>query len=297
MKPCWPPHQVTERAQAWLGTLVSIRVDGLPRLEAHAAINAAFKEIKLVHQLMSFHQPGSDVSRLNREASSRPVKVHPYTLEVLEQAMALSTATNGCFDTSVGAELVRWGWLPNPLNDVELPNGTWRDIEINADRTVRFRRPVWIDLGGIAKGYAVDRAAGSLREKGVVRAVVNAGGDIRVLGQQSERIALGLDIPSEFLPIVELADGSIASSSGHHQRLTAKCLFGPHFDGVDRSPTPANRFVCVLAERCMIADALTKVVMADGPDSAPLLRQFGASAYLLDAGTGWQSVNSGMDGA
>lgn len=296
MKLC-SPHPVTERAQPWLGTLVSIRVEGLPPEDAHRAIGAAFHEVQLVHRLMSFHQPQSDVSRLNREGSIRPITVHPHTFEVLKQAIALSAATNGCFDISVASELVRWGWLPEPITGAELPQGTWRDIELNAGGTVRFRRPLWIDLGGIAKGYAVDRAADCLHQHGVAFAVVNAGGDIRVVGKQSEHIALGLDLPTEALPVVELSDGSIASSSGHRQRLIAKRSCGPHVDGMHRTPVSAHRFACVLAERCMIADALTKAVMANGVDSAAPLRKFGASAHLFDAGEGWQSVNGGMDRA
>lgn len=290
------PHQATSRAQPWLGTLVSIRVEGLPPADAHLAISAAFQEVALIHRLMSFHERASDVSQLNREASVRPVQVHPQTFEVLSQSLALSAMTDGCFDISVGAELVRWGWLPRPTNGTDFPDGSWRDIEIYPDRTVSFRRPLWIDLGGIAKGYAVDRAIGCLRAQGVARAIVNAGGDIRVLGQESEQIALGLDISTEGFPVIELADGSIASSSGHGQRLIAKRSHGPHVNGLCRSSSSGDRFVCVLAETCMVADALTKVVMAIGLDSAGPLRQLEASAHLFNAVSGWHSVNSGMGG-
>ena len=289
------PHPVTERARPWLGTLVSIRAEGVPRDEAHAAISAAFREIELVHQLMSFHSPDSDVSRLNRNRSAGPVAVHPYTFEVLQQAIALSAVTDGCFDISVAAELVRWGWLPRPSITDVFPHGSWRDIELLADGSVKFHQPLWIDLGGIAKGYAVDRAARCLQRHGIPHAVVNAGGDIRVVGPQSEWIALQLDLPTQDVPVMELADGSIASSSGDRQRRESGHLHGPHVDRLHRSSAAAGRFVCVLAEQCTVADALTKVVIATGPDGIATLRSYNASAHLFDAGTGWQSLNVAMD--
>jgi thiamine biosynthesis lipoprotein len=155
---------------------------------------------------------------------------------------------------------------------------------------------LWIDLGGIAKGDAVDRATECLRSWGAANTVVNAGGDIRVSGQHVEQIALDIESPIDALPVVELAGGSIASSSGHQQRRVYRGqLRGPHVDGALRSPSPTDRFVCVLAERCIVADALTKVVMAEGRNSAPLLMEFGASAHLHDPLAGWQHIEAEME--
>lgn len=295
MKSC-SANPVIERAQPWLGTVVTIRVEGLPPSRAHAAIEAAFAEIATVHRLMSFHQADSDISRLNRGGSGRPVEVHPYTLEVLQWAMTISTYTKGCFDVSVGAELVEWEMLPPPAGAACLPEGCWRDIEIRPDGHVTFHRPVWIDVGGIAKGYAVDRAMECLRGRGATQAVVNAGGDIRVHGRESELIGLKLEFPMNPMPVLELADGSVASSSGHRQRRWRGNGFrGPHLHGVHRSPAPTDRFVSVLAERCVVADALTKVVMAEGRSSLEFLQAFGASAHLYDPGGGWQSLQGGAE--
>ncbi|HLH04163.1 MAG TPA: FAD:protein FMN transferase [Bryobacteraceae bacterium] len=294
MKSCSLPT-VTERAQPWLGTLVSIRVEGLPASDAHPAISAAFQEIEQIDRLMSFHRSESDVSRLNRDGSVRRIPVDARTLTVLQQAIALSQRTSGCFDVTIGAELVSWGWLPQPVGANALTGGTWRDVEIHRDHTVSLRRPVWIDFGGIAKGYAVDRAIECLRAQGIARAVVNAGGDIRVLGQECEPIAVGVEVFAESIPIIELADGSIASSGRSCQRDIPERVCGPHVDGLSRRPISRERFVCVLAESCMIADALTKVVMAMGSGSRPILGEFGAAAHLWDASTGWQSLNPAME--
>ncbi len=287
-------NRLTERAQPWLGTLVSIRVEGLPQAEAHAAIDAAFADVAAVHRLMSFHDTESDVSRLNREATLRPMNVHPWTYLVLEMAQQISWASNGCFDVSVGAKLVEWGLLPSPVGACEAPSGSWREIELLPDSHVMFHRPLWIDLGGIAKGFAVDRATQRLSDCGAKHSVVNAGGDIRVQGAITEYIRLGTDSLSEPMPVLQLSDGSIAGSSGYNQRIRREGRWcGPHVIATTHDPMSTDRFVCVIANQCMVADALTKVVMAEGAGSTELLREFGASAHVHDPGSGWQHVEVG----
>jgi thiamine biosynthesis lipoprotein len=274
-----------------MGTLVSLRVKGLSVAEAHRAIDAAFDEVATVHRLMSFYEEDSDVGRLNRARAGQPVEVHPFTLDVLKCALAIADSSDGCFDISVATELVKWRLLPRPYGAAgsrRHPKGTWRDIELLPDGRVIFHRPLWVDLGGIAKGYAVDRVAERLRASGATQAVVNAGGDIRVMGRNAERIGLELEFPLDPRPVLELTEGSVASSSGHrHRRTHQGRVCGPHVHGVRRSAAPTDRFVCVVAERCIVADALTKVVMADGAHCADMLREFKAAAHLHDPFGGW----------
>jgi thiamine biosynthesis lipoprotein len=289
-------NPVTERAQPWLGTLVSIRVEGLSVSWAHRAIDKAFQEVATVHRLMSFHEMSSDVSRLNQDGARQPVSVHAYTLEVLKLALEIAARSDGVFDVSVGAELVKWGLLPRPAGGPDAAAGTWRDIEVRRDGRVTFLRPLWIDLGGIAKGYAVDRAVECLRTWGASQAVVNAGGDLRAHGPRKERVGLKVEPWDDSVPVVEVRDGSVASSSGHRNRRWLRGrLRGPHVHGVQRCPAPTDRFVCVVAESCVVADALTKVVMAEGPRSAHVLRRFGASAYLHDPHRDWQRLGGGRE--
>jgi FAD:protein FMN transferase len=294
-------NPVVERAQPWLGTLVSMRVEGLEPAQANKAIDAAFEEIATVHRLMSFHEESSDVSRLNRSGALGAMPVHPYTFEVLQCAQKIAARSEGCFDISVGVELVEWQLLPSPSGAAIPPKGSWRDIEILSDSRVIFHRPLWIDLGGIAKGYAVDKATECLRACGAEHSVVNAGGDIRVQGRNLELIRLGF-VPAdkeqrpETVPVLELTDASVASSSGLlRQHRHSGRLCGPHVDGVSRSPAPVDRFVCVVAEQCVIADALTKVVMASGADSRELLRQCGATAHMYDPSDGWKHLAAEME--
>lgn len=287
MPSCSPPP-VVERARPLLGTRVAIRVHGLPEAHAHQAIDAAFREIAQVHARMSFHEPGSDLSRLNREAFRGPVPVDRRTRAVLGWAQRIARGSRGAFDITVAAQLVRWGILPPPADPSWRgrpdPRGSWRDVELLPDGTVRFHRRVWIDLGGIAKGYAVDRAIACLRGWGAPQCSVNAGGDLRVLGPRMERVRLDwAPRAARALPILELQNGSVASSGGAADRA-------PHVHGRRRRPVGRRSFVSVVARRCVIADALTKVVLADGAGSESVLRRFGASAHLFRPGRGWDTV-------
>lgn len=281
------------RARPLLGTRVDIRVDDLAEAEAHAAIDAAFAAIADVHRLMSFHEPDSDVSRLNRGASAGPVAVDPRTFAVLTFAQEIAAASQGAFDICVGARLVDWGFLPSPDAPATDPAATWRDITLESPNLVGFARPLWIDLGGIAKGYAVDMGLKAMALPADVQCVINAGGDLRVAGPHAERIALRVPrlaeiLAKEGIPAIEIADGSLASSSGwEHAREHQGATVGPHVDGVSGGSASTNRFVSVTAADCMTADALTKVVMAAGVGSEPVLRRYGAAAYMYEAGGGW----------
>jgi thiamine biosynthesis lipoprotein len=269
-----------------LGTLVAIRVYDLPEDAAHRAIDAAFAEIAATEQIMSFHRPDSDVSRLNREAYCEPVRVSPHTLLVLQLAQYFAAATNGVFDITTAAQLVDWGLLPRPDGLVPPdPHASWRDILVCTNGEVSFSRPLWVDLGGIAKGYAVDRAIVSLARHRVRRCCVNAGGDLRVLGAPAERIALRTaGRPAPLAAVVDLENGSLASSGASLANLPLV----PHVDGSNRRPVPSGQFVCVVAESCAVADALTKPVLALGARCVAVLRRFGATAHFLGADGGWR---------
>jgi thiamine biosynthesis lipoprotein len=281
-----------ERARPGLGTIVVVRASAGDPQCARVAVDAAFAEIARVHGLMSFHESQSDLSRLNREAFVHDVPVDVRTFEVLRFALELAEASDGAFDPTVAAQAVAAGVLPRPDSPISPdPEASWRDVELDAARrAVRFRMPLWLDLGGIAKGYAVDLALDTLRGAGCVQASVNAGGDLRIFGPEAELIHLrcGLEAP-EVLPVVELQDAAAASSGSRRDQAFAA---GLHLDGRTRAPVPPNRFVTLVAPTCMAADALTKPVMAQGDASAGLLRHYGAAAYLLDEALDWTSFGT-----
>jgi thiamine biosynthesis lipoprotein len=276
----------TRRARPLLGTLVEIRVDGVAESRALAAIGAAFGEIADVHRLMSFHADGSDIARINRDAAKEAVAVDARTLEVIALALEFARTSGGRFDPTIAAELVAWNLLPRP-RDAPAPEAgaDWRDIGVLPNGSIRSAKPVWIDLGGIAKGYAVDRAIERLESLGITEACVNAGGDLRRIGCGSEAVHIRSPLPPH-RPVraLMLGQGSVASSGGYFEcRRHLGRLVGPHVDGVTRMSLPVNTSVSVVAERCVVADALTKIVMSDVDAARPLLDAWNAEACVYDA--------------
>lgn len=273
------------RARPLLGTLVEVAVhDPLPRADAEQAIARAFAAVARVHALMSYHDPRSELSRLNREGYAGPVPVSDETWQVLSAALQLSAASGGLFDVTVAPPLARAGFLPRHACDPPASrHGSWRDIELLPDRRVRLARRVRIDLGGIAKGFAVDRAIAALREAGVVSGEVNAGGDLRVLGRPTHSLYLRHpEQPTHLLPVTS-RHAAAATSAGYFQsRDLGGRVRCPIVHPGTRTLCDACRSVTVFADQCLVADGLTKVLYTDPARGQAMLGPFRARAVILE---------------
>lgn len=247
------------RARPLLGTLVEIRASAEP-----AAVADAFEAVAQAHALMSFQDPASELSRLNREAWREPVLVHPWTWRVLAAALWLHAHSDGAFDCTV-----REDNADARMDAVVLMSG----------RRVRFTRRLRLDLSGIAKGFAVDRALDRLRRSGT-RAVVNAGGDLRVFGPEAEPVAVrDPDLPHATRPLGMLSNGAFATSAPYYSEHEGHWSVRDPRDG---SSPRRYRSVSVLAPTCLRADALTKVVWLRGVEAAqPMLARLRAEAIVL----------------
>lgn len=279
--------------QMHLGTVVEISGHGASHSIVSAGINAAFQEVARIHRLMSFHSEDSDVSKLNRSGAQGVVTVDPRTVAVLSAACEVSRLSDGIFDVTVAPQLVSTGHLPRPPSAcAPSSDASWRDIEIVAEDTVVFHRPLWIDLGGIAKGFAVDQAFEVCLRQQLDDCLINAGGDIRISHGITGSVML--DVPSgdtNTSGCVELTGGSIASSCGWpNATLQNEELIGCHFNGATGSRVDPTRFVSVLAERCMVADALTKVVLVMGERALPVLSACSATAFAYEKCGGWEQI-------
>ncbi len=277
------------RARPLLGTFVEIRSAGASPGVVEQAVDAAFAAIAKVQRLMSFHDAASDVSRLNREAFNHSVVVDPWTYEVLETALALHRQSIGAFDIAVAPALQELGMLP--FNEGErdvgrIARATSGAIELLPDNRVRFHHPATrIDLGGIAKGFAVDRALDVLREQSQSHGLVNAGGDLATFGSFPETVALR-DPRNPCNPIgnIAIANEALASSGRLFNPFeTADALGSAAIDPATQKPTTEIAGASVRAPSCVIADALTKVVMITGERAAQLLSQYRADALMMMA--------------
>jgi FAD:protein FMN transferase len=268
------------RAQPWLGTLVEISV---PPGAPPEAVSAAFCAIARVHKLMSFHDRASDVSRFNRAQAGESIDIDPATWAVLQLAEEVGRVSGGHFDIACAPRLVEWQLLPAPeaSSPVFHPASTVLALE-DAGR-VRKLAPAWIDLGGIAKGYAVDLAVAALQAAGVDGGCVNAGGDLRVFGPEQWPVTVRAPAaPRRAGTQLLLHEEAMATSGSYfsareHQRGLVSALV----DARDGTPLTAPRSASVRAPRCVLADALTKVVLASGDPEHAALAAFGASAFII----------------
>jgi FAD:protein FMN transferase len=304
-----PTVDSIRRARPLLGTFVDIFACGRERAKLECAVDDAFQAVEKVHRLMSFHERDSDVSRLNREAHTKPIKVDPWTFRVLEVSLALYGQSKGVFDISIAPTLQRLGLLPGAPQKRDAV-ATWHDwraresglgIGLIADEKVRFHRgDVKIDLGGIAKGFAVDRAIDVLQHHGIPTGLVNAGGDLYALGIAPHTIHIRNPWkPGELLCEIQICNEALASSGRTFDPLFS-CTPGASaiIDPQLRKPVASSRGVTVRAPSCVIADALTKVVLIQGETAIPVLNHYNASALfvLSDGGVrcspGWKGLSN-----
>jgi thiamine biosynthesis lipoprotein len=256
-----------KRAQPLLGTFVEIGLAGASVAKMNAAASRAFAVIANIDRLMSFHKEISDLSRINRAAANEWVTVHAHTRKVLAMADIFFRASNGVFDVRRGATAREMKLAP---------------LEISG-RRVRKSGAFVLDLGGIAKGYAVDLAVNALKRAGMKSGLVNAGGDLRAFGSEEWPIAVRHPAsPGTALALFPLRSGAMATSAAYFSRRRE-----------DRKWNAAlkKRSVTVVSPTCMLADGLTKIV-ALAPKTAPqTLRQYRSHAFVIGENGVLKGVN------
>jgi thiamine biosynthesis lipoprotein len=248
---------------------------------AKRAFDEVFAEFTRLETLMSTWIAESDVSRVNREAGVRPVAVSADVRDVLNTARQMSEWTNGKFDVTFGALSGLWkfdhdqdGVIPD-MREVRrrLPLIDYRAIQIDdaAGTVFLARKGMSMHLGGIGKGYAVDRAAAILRLRGVRDFMVQSGGDIYVGGMKDRRPwRLGIQDPrgttGRSFAELDLSDGTF-STSGDYERTFVKNGRRYHhiLDPATGEPARGTRSVTIVSNRAVLADGLSTGVFILGP--------------------------------
>lgn len=264
------------RNQPLLGTFVEIDISAdVPDQDLIAFSNLAFAEIRRIQGLMSFHEGTSELSAINGNAHKAAMELSPDMAFVIDFALQLSRATTGAYDIAIGHELMHRGGLPALFPHSEA--GTYLDIQFDG-ATLSFRRRLALDLGGIAKGYAVDKAFETVlaAAPNLQQLTINAGGDMRIYNwqEQTAQIRLPSKRKRDFVPVP--------------MRASALATSAPLFAGKgslivhrqSRQLEQSGDSVTVFAPTCMVADALTKVVFLSD-DAAAIVRRFGAEALRL----------------
>ena len=265
-----------------MGTLVEISVAGSAEEDLHEAASRAFALIGRIHELMSAHSTESDVFRINNAPVRHVVTVDESTWHVLELAKDIADASDGVFDITIGGAMRSHGALPALTDRTPAPGATFRDIELLPGNRVQAHRVLAIDLGGIAKGYAVDAAVEILNRSGVPAGCVNAGGDLRVFGDQITTVQVRDPLePSMARAQLQLRDCALATS-GNYAPDGGFSSAGVVLDPRCGEIAGTGRSASVRASRCAVADALAKCVVMLGDASTALLARYRADGFLLD---------------
>lgn len=167
------------RMRPLLGTFVEIGIT-TEYDQGVDVINAAFKRIEMIENLLSFDDVNSEISQLNK-SGRRGIELHPVSADVLRLALHMTGVTQGDFNCTNGGALIDKGLLADHGGSRPISVGTADDVVLNGCHA-RLLRPVRVTLQGIIKGYAIDQAVNSLQQQGILSGWINAGGDVRVFG-------------------------------------------------------------------------------------------------------------------
>jgi thiamine biosynthesis lipoprotein len=261
-----------------MGTRCAVELWSEDKARGEAAISSVFDDMKRIDRLMSTWKEDTEISKVNREGSKHPVKISKELFGLLQVSVDYSELTHGAFDityASVGYLYdFKKGVHPDQKAiDKALPGINWRHMVLDAKKTtVFFTRPgMRIDLGGIAKGYSVDRGIEILQKQGITRAMVNAGGDTRIIGDRfGKPWVVGVRDPDHEgkvflrLPLTDTA----FSTSGDYERYFDED--GKRFHHIIDPKTGDSarkvRSVTIISATATRTDALTKSVFIMGAE-------------------------------
>ena len=286
-----------KREEAIMGTSIVVELWADERTAGEAAIQAVMDEMHRIDRAMSPFKEDSELSRINREAHQAPVPVSVEMARLIVRAAEFSELSGGAFDITYAAvgHLYDYRNRVRP-SDEELEKARaaigWRGLVLDSQaRTVRFAKPgMRIDLGGFAKGHAVDNAAAILRRRGIAHAMVSAGGDSRVIGDRRGRPwTIGIRDPrrpGQVAAMLPLEDVSISTSGDYERYFDADGTRFHHLIDPATGKSPREiQSVTILADDGLTSEALSKIVFVSGVERGMALveSQSGVDAVVVDA--------------
>jgi len=215
-----------------LYTVVTVTIYSDSRQKANTAIDSAFKELDGLGRLLNFYSEDSEVSMINRYSGIKPVKVSKETLEVIDKALSISRSTDGAFDITIGAIVKLWDFEKQILPDDKLIKEKlklvgYKSVIVDKERSTVFlqKKGMQIDLGGIEKGYATDRAVNVLKQNGITAGIIAVGGEVKPFGikPDGEPWRVGIKNPNrkgkedDVFAVVTLTGKAISTSGGYEK--------------------------------------------------------------------------------
>ncbi len=265
-----------------MGTIVNVTVVDQNERDASLKIEAVFQEMHRIEKLMGRDSPSSDIAKINNAAEKKAVTVGKETFRLIQDSLPISQWTEGKFDITVGPLTSLWDMKNNvkrmlipsqeEIGDANLLTGL-EALELNeANHSVLFKRNgMALDLGGIAKGYAVDRGVEILQQAGVTGGIVDAGGDLRLFGVKPDggTWRTGIQHPRKLngiIAILELTEKAV-TTSGDYERYFIKDGKRYHhiLDPATGYPTETCQSVTIVTHKAEQADAVATGIFVLGP--------------------------------
>ena len=297
-----------------MGTIVEITVAARDERTADEAINAAFKEIGRLEDIMSTYKPESDISKVNSAAGLHPVKVHKDLILAVKKSLQFADISGGAFNIAIGPAIDLWNVtesedIPTPAElAVTKPLIDYKNVIVNeGDGTIFLtKKRMRINLGGIGKGIAADYAHNVLKTYGISSGIIAVAGDLHAIGKKPDgsKWTIGITHPrreagreagneKSTIAKVYLTDMSI-STSGDYERFFIKNGVRYHHILSPETLYPSNGFqsVSVLARDSTTTDVLSTAIFAMGPDAGIKLitKLEGVEAVIVrDDGSIWTS--------
>jgi FAD:protein FMN transferase len=279
--------RLVARARVSMGSELRVSAWTADEAAALSAFDAVFREFDRLESLMSNWRDGSDIERLNAAAGVKPVNVSRDTIAVLEIARQISDWTGGKFDVTFGVLSDLWRFDHDQDNRVpdmtdvrrRLPLIDYRALKIDAAGGTAFleRAGMRANLGGIGKGYAIDRGLAIMRTRGFRDFMIQSGGDMYVAGHRDgQPWRLGIQDPrgpdGQAFTRVNLSDSTF-STSGDYSRAFVKDGRRYHhiLDPSTGEPARGCRSVTIMTDRAVIADGLSTGVFLLGPEQGMAL--------------------------
>ena len=298
-----------------MGTFARVIVVAPNRKIAEKAAEDAFAAIENVDNLMSDYKDNSEISIVNREAFQRAVQVSEPTFEVIQRSVKFSKFTDGAFDVTVGPLVALFREEKETQNAPTKEEIEQADSKVGyeklmldeSNRTVRFSvEGMKLDLGGIAKGYGIDKAIEAIQEDGALGAMVDVGGDVRCFGTPSKgkkTWLVGIQDPNlesekkdnGLILTLKISDGAIATSGDYQQFVMIEGKKQSHI--IDRrtgSSAEGLSSVSIVTDNATDADALATAVSVMGQDKGLSLieRLSGTEAILIPSSTSEEIIKS-----
>ncbi|MDZ4815269.1 MAG: FAD:protein FMN transferase [Verrucomicrobiota bacterium] len=279
------------RCRPALGTFVCISIANDSEQFGITAIELAYNCINRIDRLMSVHSQKSDITTINRTKPGLKTRVHKDTFEVLERAMMMYEKTQGLFNPAVGQHLQSKGFIPDfrrsklSPKPTPQPMGIGYSLDRHTGSVQRTHSSAQLDLGGIAKGYAVDRAVDVLMRNGITEGVVNAGGDLRVFGPRKVQFKIRSPFqPTQPIHSITIKNRALATSGSYFsQKTISGKVTHPIVNPQTGESVEGLCSVTIESPECWMADALTKVVSMELKSSTPLLKHFNSKAYIVSS--------------